>query len=161
VGILYADTVLPFVRMSCLYPRLTLDRPVVSSDAELIDVIGRDAVRTASLFLLILTAGACTTPSDVSQPLSSVPDKNAKTSVKDIPGGFSVDVSYSRYQFIPETGAVITACKSIALAQVRDVSTGRSRAVQTLSSDDVRVSTGRNGLTGHTSCRAFVEAKWR
>lgn len=118
-------------------------------------------MRITALLLLTLAAGACTTPSDVSQPLGAAPDKNAKTSVKELPNGFSVDVSYSRYQFIPETGAIITACKSIALARVRDVATSRSRAVQALSGDDVRVSTGRNGLKGTTTCRAFVEAKWQ
>jgi hypothetical protein len=117
-------------------------------------------MRIAALLLLTLTAGACTTPSDVSKPLSAVPDKNAKIAVKETNDGFSVDVSYSRYQFIPETGAIIMACKSIALARAREEATSKGRAIQTLSDVDVRVSTGRNGLTGGTSCRAFVEAKW-
>ncbi len=96
-------------------------------------------MRIAPLFLLTLT----------------------KTSVKETTGGFSVEVSYSRYQFIPKTGALITACKSIALASARDEAAARSRAIQTLSNDDVRVSTGRNILSARTRCRAFVDAKWK
>ncbi len=58
---------------------------------------------------LVLSAGlavaACTHPADVSHPLTEVADKNAHFTVKDIPGGFSVEVRYSRYQFVPDPPA--------------------------------------------------------
>ena len=118
-------------------------------------------MRIGVVLVIALTVGACTTPSDVSMPLSSVPDKNAKTIVKETSKGFSVDVAYSRYQFVPETGALITLCRSIALARARDEASSRHRAIEALTDEDVRVSTGRNIINARTACRAFVEAKWK
>ncbi|QNE06004.1 hypothetical protein [Croceicoccus marinus] len=51
---------------------------------------------------LLLIIGAFTTPADVSRPVSTQADENAETKVIPTNVGFDVDVSYSRYQFIPE-----------------------------------------------------------
>ncbi|MDV3478618.1 hypothetical protein [Sphingobium yanoikuyae] len=57
---------------------------------------------------------ACTTPADVSQPLAAGGDKNAKFDIKDSATGFTVDLRYSRYQFVPEADVLLVACRSIA-----------------------------------------------
>lgn len=111
-----------------------------------------------ALCLAILSA--CTTPADVSKPLTAGGDKNAKFDIKQTAGGFTVDLRYSRYQFIPEAGALLTACRSIIIARVEEEAKVRGRAIKPIDEQAVRVSVGRNILSGRTACRAFVEAVW-
>lgn len=64
-------------------------------------------------YLIAITAlalAACTHPADVSRPLTEVADKNAHFTIKNISDGFSVEVRYSRYQFVPEASALLVAC---------------------------------------------------
>lgn len=111
----------------------------------------------ASLALL----AACTHPADVSRPLTEVPDKNAHFIVKDVPGGFTVEARYSRYQFVPETSALITACRQLATARAYDEAKLRGHEIEAINEQTLRVSTGRNIINARTSCRAFVEAKFK
>lgn len=109
-----------------------------------------------------LTVGACTTPADVSKPLTAGDrDQNVKATIKNTATGFSVDVKYRRYQFIPETDALLVACRSAVTARAYDEAKARGREIEPINEQTIRVSTGRNGLIGMTSCRAFLEAKWR
>lgn len=103
----------------------------------------------------------CTHPADVSRPLTEVADKNAKFKVRDVPTGFTVEVSYSRYQFVPETGALLVACRSLVTARAYEEAKGRGRQIQPINEQTIRVSTGRNILNAHTSCKAFAEAQWK
>ncbi|MBT2244713.1 hypothetical protein JQK15_14300 [Sphingobium sp. BHU LFT2] len=104
---------------------------------------------------------ACTTPADVSQPLAAGGDKNAKFDIKDSATGFTVDLRYSRYQFVPEADALLVACRSIATTRAHEEAKRRGKEIQPIKEQTLRVSTGRNILSGRTSCRAFVEAVWK
>lgn len=108
-----------------------------------------------------LALAACTTPADVSKPIGAGKGNDAKVVLADTPEGFTVDVKYSRYQMIPETGAVLTVCRSTAIARVAEEAKNRGREVEPLAEQNVRVSSGRNGILGLTSCRAFAEARWK
>jgi hypothetical protein len=108
-----------------------------------------------------LALAACTTPADVSKPIGAGKGNDAKVVVSDTPAGFNVDVKYSRYQMIPETSAVLTVCRSTAIARVAEEAKSRGRKVEPLAEQNVRVSSGRNGILGLTSCRAFAEATWK
>lgn len=115
----------------------------------------------AKTLALCLALAACTTPADVSKPIGAGRGNDAKVVVADTPGGFTVDVRYSRYQMIPETSAVLTVCRSTAIARVAEEARSRGREVEPLDEQNVRVSSGRNGILGLTSCRAFAEATWK
>lgn len=108
-----------------------------------------------------LTLVACTTPADVSRPLYAGKGNDAKIKVVDTAGGFTVDVRYSRYQFIPESSARLLACRSIATARAFEEAKTRGREIEPINEQSIRISTGRNGLLGLTSCRAFAEARWK
>ena len=111
--------------------------------------------------LILLGVSACTTPADVTQPLSNASDKNADFKVSDTPSGLAVELRYSRYQFVPETDALLTACRSMLTARVYEEAKSRNRAIEPIDDQQIRVSTGRNIIKGRTSCRAFVEARWK
>ena len=104
---------------------------------------------------------ACTHPADVSQPLTEVPDKNAKFKLQDTPTGFTVEVRYSRYQFVPEMSALLTACRSLVTSRAYDEAKQRGREIEPINEQTIRVSTGRNIINARTACRAFAEANWK
>lgn len=110
---------------------------------------------------LCLALAACTHPADVSRPLTEVEDKNAHFTVKDTATGFTVEVRYSRYQFIPEADALLVACRSLATARAYDEAKRRGKEIEPINEPTIRVSTGRNILNARTACRAFVEARWK
>ena len=108
-----------------------------------------------------LAVAACTHPADVSRPLTEVADKNAHFTVKDISGGFSVEVRYSRYQFVPEASALLVACRSLVTARAYDEAKTRGREIEPINEQTIRVSTGRNIVKARTACRAFAEAHFK
>lgn len=115
-------------------------------------------------YLIAITAlalAACTHPADVSRPLTEVADKNAHFTVKDTADGFSVEVRYSRYQFVPEVGALMAACRSQVTARAYDEAKIRGREIEPINEQTIRLSTGRNILKARTACRAFAEAHWK
>ena len=119
-------------------------------------------MKTKTLVLsAALAVAGCTHAADVSRPLTEVADKNAKFTLKDTPTGFTVEVSYSRYQFVPEAGALITACKSLVVARASDEAKQRGREIGPIDEQTIRVSIGRNIINARTTCRAFAEATWK
>jgi hypothetical protein len=104
---------------------------------------------------------ACTHPADVSRPLTEAGDKNAKFILKDTAAGFTVEVRYSRYQFVPEADALLVACRSLVTARAYDEAKRRGREIEPINEQTIRVSTGRNIINARTSCRAFAEAHWK
>lgn len=63
------------------------------------------------LAFAVASVGGCAAPvSHTNIPLSTY-DKDTEFGIEDRPGGFGITVYYSRYQFLPESDAVATACK--------------------------------------------------
>lgn len=60
----------------------------------------------ASIFI------GCATPTRMTDAQMTSYDKDTDYAITPRPDGFSIAINYSRYQFIPESGAVATACKS-------------------------------------------------
>jgi len=79
-------------------------------------------------------------------------DRDTTYSVEEREGGFTLTVNVSRYQFIPETEAVIVSAKSAALSIAHDIAQMRGRPIKQINEQRLRVSTGRNGFSGVTSC---------
>jgi hypothetical protein len=120
------------------------------------------SIRMTALALSALTAlTACTTPADVSHPLTELADKNAHFTVKNTPDGFSVEVRYSRYQFVPEASALLVACRSLVTSRAYDEAKSRGREIELINEQTIRVSTGRNIIKARTACRAFAEAHFK
>ena len=64
-----------------------------------------------SIVFSALLVGCATPVSHTNIPLSTY-DKDTEYGIEDREDGFGITVYYSRYQFIPESDAVATACKS-------------------------------------------------
>lgn len=93
-------------------------------------------------------------------PLSQY-DKNTKYGIEQRPDGFGISVYYSRYQFIPESDAVALACKQALTSIAFEHADKQGRDILPINEQAVRISMGRNGLSGITSCSAYAPAKWK
>lgn len=103
----------------------------------------------------IISFNACTT-ANLSNSLMVAYDANTKYAVENTENGFKLMVDYSRYQFIPETDAILTACRSALTSIAYEVARSDSKSIKTINEQEIRVSSGRNGLTGVTTCQASV-----
>lgn len=111
--------------------------------------------------ILGLALCGCTTPADVSSPSYASQDRNVRATIRSMPDGFSVDLRYSRYQFVPETTALSIACKAALRARADEEARSRNRAIRAIADDEIRVSFGRNIINARTACRAYAEVHWQ
>lgn len=112
-------------------------------------------------FLASCTALAgCATPTQYTSAPMLTYDKDTEYSMSDRVNGFDLTVNYSRYQFIPESSAVAVACKSALTSLAHEHADKKGRKIKPLNEQRIRISMGRNGLTGITSCSAQAVAEW-
>ncbi len=110
--------------------------------------------------LLILMAG-CAKPVSYTDLPMTIYDKDTKYSIMERKDGFTLTVSYSRYQFIPESASVATACKSQLTAIAWEHSDKLGKEINPINEQRIKISMGRNGVVGITSCQANVNVKWK
>lgn len=119
------------------------------------------SMRLLSIFLLSVLLAACATPVSHTNTLLSTYDKDTEYGIEERADGFEITVYYSRYQFIPESDAVATACKSALTSIAWEVADKKGKQIDPINEQRIRISMGRNGLSGITSCQAFAVAKWK
>jgi hypothetical protein len=91
--------------------------------------------------LLAVSNSACTTPANFSnQPLSRH-DANTQYSIEEASDGFGISVLYTRYQFIPESDAILAACKQALTSLAYDLAERRDREIR-------GIAYGPGGLSG-------------
>jgi len=112
-----------------------------------------------TMFAVILLSACATPVSHTNIPLSTY-DKDTEYGIEKRENGFAITVYYSRYQFIPESDAVATACKSHLTAIAWEHSDSEGKKIEPLNEQRIRISMGRNGLSGITSCQANAVVKW-
>lgn len=102
----------------------------------------------------------CATPVPQGSGPPQTSDKDTSYTVADTANGFTLAVAYSRYQFIPESSAVASACKQALTATAYEVADKRGRKIEPINEQRIRLSMGRNGFTGITSCEASAPIAW-
>ena len=117
--------------------------------------------RASILILGFLLFSGCATPvSHTNIPLSTY-DKDTEYGIEQREDGFGITVYYSRYQFIPESEAVAIACKSQLTSIAWEYAEKNGKEIEPINEQRIRISMGRNGFTGITSCQAFAVVKWK
>jgi len=109
----------------------------------------------------VLAITSCAAPMSFSDMPLSRYDKNTEYGIKDRTDGFDIAVLYSKYELIPASDAVAMACKSSLTSIAWEVSEKKGRQIAPINEQTIKISMGRNGLSGMTSCRAFATAKWK
>lgn len=115
----------------------------------------------AAALLLASAVTGCATPIQMTDAQMIPYDKDTEYAVTPRPDGFSIAINYSRYQFFPESSAVATACKSTLTAVAYEHADKQGRKIQPLNEQRIRLSMGRNAMTGITSCSALAIAEWQ
>ena len=107
-----------------------------------------------------LLIGSCATPMRQTDVPMIPYDRDTEYSVTPRENGFALTIYYSRYQFIPESSAVAVACKSALTSIAYEHAEKQGKKIQPINEQRVRLSMGRNGFTGTTSCSATAIAEW-
>jgi hypothetical protein len=116
---------------------------------------------TLLLSIALCFSVSCATPVGYSEKPLARYDKNTTYRVDEFPDGFTVTMYYSRYQFIPESDAVSTAARSNLLAICHEIAEQKGRRIEQVNEQRVRMSMGRNGITGITSWTGSVKAFYK
>lgn len=116
---------------------------------------------TTTALLLVITLMGCATATKQTDAAMTPYDKDTEYAVAPRPDGFALAVNYSRYQFIPESDAVAVACRSALMAITYEQADKQGRKIKPLNEQRIRISMGRNGLSGITSCSASAIAEWQ
>ena len=116
-------------------------------------------VKVIFLITMCFLYGCATPVSHTNQPLSTY-DKDTEYNIADRENGFSITVFYSRYQFIPESSALATACKSQLTAIAWEHADNIGREIKHINEQRIRISMGRNAISGITSCQAVAIVNW-
>lgn len=118
-------------------------------------------MKKALLFIpaLLITAG-CTTPVQYTNKAFTKYDKNTEYAVDTRTNGFDLTVKYSRYQFIPESDAVAIACKAVLTSIAHELADNQDKKIS-IDDQRIKLSMGRNGFSGITSCAANTSVKWK
>ena len=106
-----------------------------------------------------MTAGCATPVKHTSIGLSTY-DKDTEYGFVDRQDGFEITVYYTRYQFIPESDAVALACKSALTSLAWELADKKGKKIKPVNEQRIRISMGRNGFSGITSCQAFAIVNW-
>jgi hypothetical protein len=112
------------------------------------------------IVMVSLLLGSCTTPMRQTDTQMIPYDRDTGYSVTPQENGFAITISYSRYQFIPESNAVAVACKSALTSIAYEHAEKQEKRIQPINEQRIRISMGRNGFTGITSCSATAIAEW-
>ncbi len=113
-----------------------------------------------AIFLSAFLIGCATPVSHTNAPLSTY-DKDTEYGIEKRDDGFGITVYYSRYQFIPESDAVATSCKSQLTALAWEHADQVGKQIEPVNEQRIRISMGRNGISGITSCQASAVVKWK
>ena len=115
---------------------------------------------SAIAFYAAILAGCATPVSHTNIPLSTY-DKDTEYGIEENESGFGITVYYSRYQFIPESSALAAACKSALTSIAWEYAEKKGKEIEAINEQRIRISMGRNGISGTTSCQAFAIAKYK
>lgn len=108
----------------------------------------------------LVALSGCATPQKYSSKPAIRHDRDTTYTVDDAQDGFTISVNYSRYQFIPESAAVSEVGKSALLSIAHEVADRRGKKVE-INEQRIRMSMGRNGVSGITSWAGSVKAFYR
>lgn len=117
--------------------------------------------KRVAIVLSALLVGACATPITYTDKPMAAFDRDTEYAMEDRPGGFTLTINYSRYQFIPESSALAAACKAALTSVAHDLAEKKGRRIQPVNEQRIKISFGRNGFTGVTSCSATAPVDWQ
>jgi hypothetical protein len=114
----------------------------------------------ALLVAMAVLPPGCATPDRYTDAPMTSGGKNSKYVIEDSDNGFRITVNYSRYQFISESNAVAISCRQELTSLAHEYGDEKSRSIDPVNPDRIKISMGRNGFSGITSCAATAPVRW-
>ena len=114
-----------------------------------------------AIISLAVFLASCASPVRYTDKELTTLDKNTKYRIDAHSAGFTATMIYSRYQFVPESNAVSDAAKNNLMALCHDEASKRGKTILPINEQAIRMSMGRNGLTGITSWSGSVSVNYR
>lgn len=114
----------------------------------------------ATISFAMLLTGCAAPVSHTNVPMSTY-DKDTEYSIVDRENGFGITVFYNRYQFVPESDAVATACKQQLTSIAWEHADLVGKEINPINEQRIKISMGRNGFSGITSCQATTVATFK
>lgn len=113
-------------------------------------------------FVAVLAVGisGCTKPSRYTEVGTIQLDDNTSYRITDREDGFRILVNYSEYQFIPRRGRSHQACRDNLIHIAENYADDKKRKIEEIDETLIRVDSGRNALSGNTTCTATYKVKW-
>lgn len=108
-----------------------------------------------------VAVGGCTKPSQYSETDVVDLDDNTSYRITEIDGGFRILVNYDEYQWWPSRGRSHQACRDILIRTAEQHSQQMKRKIVAINENLIRVDSGRNILTGYTTCTATYKVEWK
>lgn len=114
------------------------------------------------LFVAVLAVGVsgCTKPSRYTEVGTIQLDDNTSYRITDNEDGFRILVNYTEYQFWPSRGRSHQACRMNLIHIAEDYANEKKRKIEEINENLIRVDSGRNALSGNTTCTATYKVKW-
>jgi hypothetical protein len=88
-------------------------------------------------------------------------DDDTEYAVEQTANGFNIYVNYSRHQYFPETNIVVASCKSALTSIAYEYADQKGRQIMPINEQRIKISTGRNGMSGMTSCSSMAVIEWQ
>lgn len=102
----------------------------------------------------------CSSPQRyTSEPMSKW-DSQTEYRIDDTASGFSVTAYHERYQFLPDTAAIIETAKATAMSIAYATADSRQRKIKPINEQRMKLSTGRNIVSGTTGCNVQLVAEY-
>lgn len=113
------------------------------------------------VMVFALFSFGCTAPMKyTSKPLEPY-DRDTEYTIEQMNDGFAITVLYSKYQFVPESDAIALSCKQAITTIAYEYADKNGRKIEPINEQRIKLSTGRNGLSGVTSCSANAVVEWK
>jgi hypothetical protein len=113
---------------------------------------------TLLVFLALAVASGCEAPVSYTELPLTPYDKNTRYRVDDSLSGFTLYLDQAQYQFILND-AILASCTQAIKKLAHEIGERRGHTIE-IDGERVKMSFGRNGVNGISSCSAMVPVGW-
>ena len=103
-------------------------------------------LKLVAALAITVTLISCTAPTSQTTKRLNGYDKDTEYAIEERGDGFTLTVTYSRYQFIPESDALTTACKSSLTSIAWEIADKRGKKILPINEQRIRLHSFRKNL---------------
>lgn len=113
------------------------------------------------LLICCIALSACAHASKFTSESMQSYDSNTEYRIDPADAGFTINIYYAKYQALPESNATLASCKSMLTSIAYEYAERQGRKLKPINEQRMKISYGRNMLSGVSSCSATVQAEYQ